>query len=340
MRLANGIEVNRINYLGAVAKWRGRKARDPWSFAIRVKTDPLDDALTASDTDMSNVANTGAFDGIVPPDYFSWVGPPSRPLMIASVLGAASTSSNVVRVIRESETGDAEVTGEGDPYAQVVMTAAVDDTAKVIDTTVLLFVSENLLADSPTAGPYLTSRLTYLVSRKEEAALVAGAGDKTGLINATDAAASETATTYTQTTEPIAEAVANVCMRTYDASGLIPSFIVMSPATYFEHIVARSSAGAGQFLAGPPGVVSSRAAWGMSLVVTGALDDATVLVGSREAATRHVRDLTVRSSSGYGLAYGQGVIAVRAKLRSALSFERPSGIGVLTLANASELLGS
>ena len=65
-----------------------------------------------------------------------------------------------------------------------------------------------------------------------------------------------------------------------------------------------------------------------------------MLVGSREAATRHVRDLTVRSSSGYGLAYGQGIIAVRAKLRSALSLERPSGIGVLTLAKASALLGS
>lgn len=332
-RLPNGALVERAGYVDFTVKARCKDLRE--GFGFRVKAD-VDDAVSEVG------AGGGQYGGIVSPDYQGIIQPPSRPLLVASLFQNLPTNSNIIRNVRTKPetTDDTGVQAEGAAYGGVATQATTDD-FKLRDVVNSVPVTEDFLTDVGPAAAWLVSRLGYLVRKAEEDQLVGGDGaglNMLGLLHAANSDGSEVATTYTQGSEPVDKAVANIAMATYAASGLIPEFAVVSPATYFVHTTERSSAGAGQYLNGPSGLVST-VLWGLRVVVSAAVDDSTVIIGSSQAGTvwRHSSGMRVESSSGYASYFGEGMLLARGKQRSVISFERPSGIGVLTLPSPSEL---
>ncbi len=308
-----------------------RLGAEHWSF--RVKSGDVDGAVAEVN------AGGGQYGGAVQPEYTGWVDPPSRPLLVADLFGPAlGTGSNLIRSVREpgeasDDTGPAD---EGAPYGQAIPGTLSFDDQRLQDCVGLMAASEDILADAPSGAAYVTRRLGYLCRRAEEdviAAAMLSASSVTG----------EEATTYTQASgEPLAVALANLSMMTYLQGGLVPSFLIVSPATAFASMTERSDAGGlGQFLAGPASL-AQRGSWGMRLVVSPAVDSLHAIVGSAEAGNvwRHSSGLRVESSTGYGTFFGEGLVAIRGKVRSALETLRPSGFGVLTLHSESMLEGS
>ena len=92
--------------------------------------------------------------------------------------------------------------------------------------------------------------------------------------------------------------------------------------------------GQGQFLAGVPDQSATRTIWGLPITVTPVVPDDKVLIGN-SAAGMVFRNggLRVESSTGYGTFFGEGLVAIRGKVRTAFSVFRPQAIGVLDLSS-------
>lgn len=177
-------------------------------------------------------------------------------------------------------------------------------------------------------GAYLTTRLGRLTRLKEEFRFLQAlrtAGDD-----------EEQAVAGSQGTDATSTAIAKIALRVFQLSGMMPTYAVVHPAVLLREITecANTGTGFGGFLHGPPGVVDvPMRAWGMRRVVTKAAADT---VCSQGVANVFTRDASVESSPEYSTFFGAGLTAVRASLRSALAFERPSGVGVLALAGSSD----
>ncbi len=288
----------------------------------------------------------------VPPTYNGIVAPPSRPLRVASLFQAAETQSNLIRTVHQApdETDGATVTAEGSHY-DLVLSSGPSGTdvsgvgtqvdlrvtdQKVQKTTALLFTTENLVADlgPMQAAAYLQDRLSYLVRRREERSMVLGTDTMVGLLNASDGDGDELATTGDQGSDQLATAVVKLAESTFEASKLFPTYAALHPMTWLTLVTETPGAGQ-QAIFGHAGQSSGQTFYGLRLVLSEAIPDDRLIIGNEMAGTRFIHTgfgLLIESSNGYLDAFGRGILAVKAALRSAVAWERPSAVGVLALA--------
>jgi HK97 family phage major capsid protein len=197
----------------------------------------------------------------------------------------------------------------------------------------LLPVTEDILTDIPAISSYLAMRLSKFVQLAEEGELVNGTGTGNhleGLLSLSES------TVDTQAEWDIDTAVMRLMARVYQRSFMDPQFVVMSPNVWARYVTLRTNlnGGQGQFLAGVPNTAATRTIWGLPITVTPVVPDDKVLIGN-SAAGMVFRNggLRVESSTGYGTFFGEGLVAIRGKVRTAFSVFRPQAIGVLDLSS-------
>ena len=324
-------------YQEIAQQWRAGKASSGWSFDLKVRTKAGADLSESDAGPDSDLAASGQYGGAVQPDYADGglIAPAGRPLVLANVLRKEETSSNLVRIVQDVQAdsdANADVP-EGSAYT-VADEYPVPYDYPVVDTAVILPVSEDFTKDVPTALSYLTKRLGYLVQRAEESQLVNGNGtppSMLGLLNASNASETASATTLAAGSIGINTAIAELIAMTYNNSGCAPEWIAMNADNWFSYATQLATAD-GDYQAGHANQPGPRTLWNLPVVLSNAIPDANVIVGSSAAVGRwvHTSGLRVELSTGYGSYFGQGLIAVRGKIRSTLAYEFPSGIGILT----------
>jgi len=315
-------------YKAVAEKWRAGSFHD-WSFDLRFKE------LSESSAGSGNLAPGAAYGGVVAPDYsLGLVAAAAQPLIVAQLFHPESTSSNLVRIIKtteETEEGGDVGTAEGAPYDFYDSTVGPHD-YMMVSTTAAMPVTEDFLMDVPSAMPYLAKRLTYLVGKAEERKMVYGNGvvpNMMGLVNADDS--DEAAQTETLGGSTIDIAVARLMAKVFTASGMLPTWVLMNPLRWLDY--ATTQATGGEFLTGYANSDHVFQLWGMQIAMSGAVSQDTIVVGNPMACGRwvHTSGVKVESSSGYANYFGEGKVLVRAKIRTILAYERPSGIGVLSM---------
>ena len=302
--------------------WAGRSG-DSWSF--HVKAD-IDGAFSETGSGSIGTGGTGQVDsrgpqygGVVGPDYIGLVGRAERQPFLQQLLGNQTTSSNLIRLGKETTTTDSSgVTGEGVAYGAVKVEVTPKD-YPVYDVTALAAVTEDFLADAPNAASYLSQRLARLVTLKSEAAILTGTygfGNIPGI------------TRNGLGSAKLVDGIARLSTDVANDSGLVPSWVVMSPHTAYTYVTNENAAGAR--LEGEPSHGFDDAWWMKPYINAGVTDD-KVYVGSPGAATifTHTSGLEIAFSPDYGNYFGEGLVAVRGKIRQALVPEYPQGIGVL-----------
>lgn len=325
----------RKGFADAIEKWQAKRLDANWGFDLkyRVKAD-IDNATAEVNAGAVPAGSTGPqYGGVVQPFYYPGIiEPPTRPPMIADLFAQAATSSNLVRLVKETVT-DRSLVGvqaEGAAYGAVKLEVAPVDWP-VRDIVGLLPVTEDILMDIPAMSAYLSMRLGKFVQLAEEDELVSGLGTGnhlTGLLHTTDA------TVDTQGHLDLDTAVMHLLARTYKRSFLDPEWIAMSPHTWGRYVTLRTNlnGGLGQFLAGPPSLAAVRQMWGLPITVTPVIPDDKVIVGNRAAGMIFRNGgMRVESSTGYGTFFGEGLVAIRAKVRTAFAMFRPQAIGILQL---------
>jgi HK97 family phage major capsid protein len=357
--------IDEEQYQEVAEQWRaGKASAGGWSFNLKYREKSgLSESGSGADNPTYGV--TGQYGGVVSPDYSDGiVAAASRPLVLAQVLRTEETSSNLVRIVRGvQDSGDSGSssgytaqpagtgtdgsgqTAEGTQYGETDEQVTPHDYG-LVDTTTVFPVTEDFLMDVPSAMAYITKRVSYLVCRAEEANLVQGTGGSStqmvGLTNTTgdggEVPTTPTANyaTYAPGGTTVATAVASLIAATYDASGCDPEWVLCSADTWAAYAVQSPAAG-GQYVAGYPNT-PGRTMWGLPVVLsannTGLANK--IVIGSSGAVGRwvHTSGVKVDVSPGYSTYFGQGMVAVRAKIRSTLAYEHPSGIGILTATTA------
>lgn len=325
--------IDEEQYASTAEIWRDRKAATGgWSFSLKFRS-KTGGPLSESSAGANDPASSGQYGGAVSPDYVDGglVAPAGRPIVLAQVLRQEETSSNLVRIVRDIQDADGSgPSSEGAAYGLAEEHPQPHDW-HVNDTTAVVPVTEDFLSDVPSAMSYLTKRLSYLVQRAEETKLVAGNGtdpNLLGLLNAADG--DETATSFAFS-GTLTTSTAQLIDATYDASGLEPEWVAMSSTSWLKYATEFSGSGT-SYLAGPANRNGPRTLWGLPVVLSNAIPNVNVIVGSSQAVGRwvHTSGIKVDMSPGYSTYFGQGLVAVRAKIRTTLAYEHPSGIGVMT----------
>jgi len=324
---------DRKAFASAVKTWKN-KTREPWGFDIRYKV--VDPGVT-SETSAGAVVLAGTdpgeqYGGVVSPFYYPGIiEPPTRVPVVADLFAQGATESNLVRLVKETVTvKGARARQEGEAYnASQIEVSPLDSPVK--DITTLLPVTEDVLMDIPAMSAYLSMRLAKFVQLREEEELLTGDGTGAHLVGLQNL---EDRTIAAQGADDIDTAVMKLCAKVFKNSFLDPKNVLMSPATWAAYVTLRTNlnGGLGQFLAGPPTLASVRTIWGLPIVVTPVVPDDRVFVTNPTAAMIFRNGgLRVESSTGYGTYFGEGLVAIRGKVRVAFAVFRPQAIGELIL---------
>jgi HK97 family phage major capsid protein len=326
---------DRKAFARAVKTWRG-KTREPWGFDIRYKVAGVGAGVTA-ETNAEALTLEGTdpgeqYGGAVAPFYYPGiVEPPTRTPVVADLFAQGATESNLVRLVKETVTvKGARARQEGEAYsASQIEVAPVDWPVKDIVT--LLPVTEDVLMDIPAMSAYLSMRLAKFVQLREEEELLAGDGTGAHLVGLQNL---DDRTIAAQGADDIDTAVMKLMAKVFKNSFLDPQWVLMSPTTWSQYVTLRTNlnGGLGQFLAGPPTLAAVRTIWGLPITVSPVVPDDRVFCGN-SAAGMIFRNggLRVESSTGYGTYFGEGLVAIRGKVRVAFAVFRPQGIGELIL---------
>jgi hypothetical protein len=340
---------DRKGFETAAEAWKSGRKDARWSFDVKYRAKADVDTATA-EVGAGNLQFGGAapgnnqYAGAVSPFYYPGiVEPPVRPPLVADLFAQGQTASNLVRLVKETFTSSdangvdagghgVKASAEGASYGAVKIEVSPIDWP-VRDITGLLPVTEDILVDIPAMSSYLSMRLSKFVQLAEEGELVNGDGTGNhleGLLGLADT------TVDSQSSFDIDTAVMRLLARTWKRSFMDPQWILMSPHTWARYVTLRTdlNGGQGQFLAGPPGLAALRSMWGLPITVTPVIPDDKVIVGN-SAAGMIFRNggLRVESSTGYGTFFGEGLVAIRAKIRTAFAVFRPQAIGVLDLSS-------
>lgn len=320
---------------GAIEAWKsGNGGSKSWGFDIRFKTDLSDStsetgagALTLEGTDPGH-----QYGGSVQPFYYPGIiEPPTRPTLIADLFAQGSTDSNLVRLVKETTTtNSAAAKDEGVAYGLSKIEVSPFDWP-VKDIVTLLPVTEDIMQDIPAMSAYLGMRLAKFVQIAEENELVTGDGTGAHLIGLKHTSGR---TVSAQGEDDVMTAVQKLVSKVYKRSFMDPTWIAMSPDTWSSYVTTRTdlNGGQGQFLAGPPTLAAVRQMWGLPITVTPAIEDDRIFVGNPSAGMIFRNGgLRVESSTGYGTYFGEGLVAIRAKVRTAFAVFRPQAIGELIL---------
>ena len=280
-----GVFAERKGFESAVKAWKaGEGKQAPWGFDLRYKAD-VDDAtaeVNAGALVMRGESDGNEHVGVISPFYFPGIiEPPTRQPVISDLFAQGSTDSNLVRLVKETVTnpgnsdnpaggaadpGGSHATSEGAPYATAkIEVSPVDFPVK--DITTLLPVTENILMDIPAMSAYLGSRLAKFVQLAEEAEILSGDGTGTHLQGIQNI---NGRTVLAQGSDDVASAILKLTSKTYQASFLDPSWVLMSPATWAAYATERTdlNGGKGIFLGGPPSLAAVRTVWGLPITVS------------------------------------------------------------------------
>lgn len=329
---------DRKGFEDAIEKWQAKKVDSRWGFDLRYKTGfkaDVDNAVAEVGSGSVPAGSQGPqYGGVVQPFYYPGIiEPPTRPPLIADLFAQGSTDSNLVRLVKETTTtNNVAATAEGAAYGAVKLEVSPVDWP-VRDITGLLPVTEDILSDIPAMSAYLSMRLGKFVQLAEEDELVSGNASGShldGLLHLSNT------TTDSQGSLDIGSAVMKLNAKVYEASFMDPEWVAMSPTTWANYVTTRTdlNGGQGQFLAGPVTLTAVRQMWGLPITVTPAIPNDKIIVGNRSAGMIFRNGgMRVESSTGYGTFFGEGLVAIRAKIRTAFAVFRPQAIGILTLSS-------
>jgi HK97 family phage major capsid protein len=325
---------DRKGFADAAEKWKAGMKDARWGFDMRFGTKAdVDNAAAEVNFGPTTLAGddggTDQFSGAVAPYYYPGIiEPPTRQPMIADLFAQGATASNLVRLVKETTTTNSvAATSEGAAYGAVKIEVSPFDWP-VRDITGLLPVTEDLLSDIPAMSSYLSMRLSKFVQLAEEQELVSGDGTGNHLFGLLEAADT---TTRDQDSDTLEDAVMKLNADVYEASFIDPTWVAMSPTTWATYITAKADT-AGIYLAGPVTQAAVRQIWGLPITVSPVIPNDKIIVGNPTAGMIFRNGgLRVESSTGYGTFFGEGLVAIRGKVRTAFTLFRPQAIGVLSL---------
>jgi HK97 family phage major capsid protein len=257
--------------------------------------------------------------------------PAAQPLLIRNLLTVTATNAGAIEYVQETWTNNADYqVAEGDKKAQSQVDY-VDKTATVKTIAHFIKVSRQAAADIPQVMTSVDNRLRYGVLLKEDKELLYGsgaAGHLSGLMT------NATAATGTLPTGGTAIDAILMAILQLNASGYVPTNVVLSAAGWGGIMSLKNSQGS-YLYSGPPVGMAAPSIWGVPVTPSLSMNATDFLVGSFPMNA----ELFDRESVTVDIAYEneddfvRNLITVRAEERIMLAVYAPLAFikGTLTL---------
>lgn len=259
-----------------------------------------------------------------------------QPLLVADLFAPGMTDQTTIRYLREDTfTNAATALAEEGTFAEMSWDLSEQDAA-IRKVGVIARATDEILADSSTIASYFNARVPFAVAQLQDQHLVSGTGASnqiTGILN-TSNIQSEAAGASPSVVDAIFKAITKVrSVGFYE-----PDAILIHPTDYQNYRLSKD--GNGQYVTGGPvygpygqgSFPNVAPIWGLRAVVTTAISQGTILVGSfRIGAQLWMRaGMTVDVSNSDASDFANGRIAIRAYIRHGLAVYRPTAFCQVT----------
>lgn len=250
-------------------------------------------------------------------------------LTVADLIPSGSTSSNLVRYVKETvATNAASTVAEGGTKPEATLQFdVVDEPVRKIAVT--FKVADEMLEDFDQIASYINGRLVLFVQQREEQQLLGGNGispDLTGLLNRASLTAAQA-----KASDSIADAVHKEITKIRVASFLDPTALVFHPNDWEAALLEKDSQ-LRYYGNGPFNTQTNPTYWSLPVVSTTAMTENTVLVGAFATAAQIYRrsGITVDMTNSNEDDFKKNLVAIRAEERLALAVYRPAAFGTVT----------
>jgi HK97 family phage major capsid protein len=249
---------------------------------------------------------------------------PRRRLHVQNMLTTVPVSSSLVewvRVVSHAKVVSPQVEGQIKAENEITFEKREE---KVRTIATWIPASKQILEDFEGLEAFLRSSLVYAVEEEFEDQLLFGSGsgeNLNGLV--TQAATFNTGLLGTNWTK--IDVIGRAIHQLAAADELMPDFIVMHPADYWQ--IALTKDVNGRYLVTDPQNASSlRSLFGLSVVESTAMAPGQFLLGTSNPAAAQIRmrqPISVEISTEHSDYFTRNLVAIRAELRAALVVMRP-----------------
>jgi len=251
----------------------------------------------------------------------------TRPLQVADLIPQTETSQSAVQYMEETTfTNAAAETAEGGTYPEAAL-AYTEQTSLVRKIPVFLPVTDEQLEDAPRIRGVIDNRLPFMVRQRLDLQILVGNGTAPNLRGILNVAGIQT---QAKGTDPTPDAVYKALVKVETVGQAFANAAVFHPNDWQDIRLLRTADGL--YIWGNPSDAGPERIWGLRVVRAQALTENTGLVGDfanfSELAVR--RGIDVQVSNSHSTFFIEGKQAIRADMRAAIVWYRPTAFCTVT----------
>lgn len=250
-----------------------------------------------------------------------------RPIQVIDLIPSGVTGQAAVVYMSETTfTNAAAETAEGGTYAESALALTqVTNTVRKIAT--FIPVTDEQLEDVDGIQSYINQRLGFMIRQRLDSQILVGNGTPPNLMGINNLAGTQT---QAKGADPTPDAIYKAMTLIRVTGRANPTGIVVNPTDWQDVKLLRTADGI--YIWGNPADASPDRVWGVQVALSDAQTLNTLIVGDFATHSQLFmrRDVEIQISNSHSTFFIEGKQAVRADLRVALVFYRPSAFCLVT----------
>jgi len=258
--------------------------------------------------------------GLVVPDA-------QRPVQVTDLIPMIPWGQNAYVYMEETTfTNNAAEAAEGTAYGEAAL-VLTERNSPVRKPSVWLPVTDEQLEDVPGAREYVEMRLSFMLRQRLDAQILVGSGTAPNLEGVNNVTGIQT---QAKGTDPTPDAVYKAMTKVKVTGRAMPSAVVFHPNDWQDVRLLRTADGI--YIWGSPSEAGPARIWGLQVVESDAQTENTAVVGdwTNYALLAVRRGIDVQVTNSHASDFINGKQAIRADMRAALVFTRPSAFATVT----------
>lgn len=250
-----------------------------------------------------------------------------RPIQVTDLIPSIPTSQNAYVYMEETTfTNNAAEAAEGAQYGEAAL-ALTERTSPVRKIGVFLPVTDEQLEDVPGVRAYIDQRLPFMVRQRLDGQILMGDGNAPNLRGVNNVSGVQT---QAKGTDPVPDALHKAITKVRVTGRATPTAIVFHPNDWQDIRLLRTADGV--YIWGNPSDAGPERIWGLRVVQADAQAENTAVVGDWAGYSLLVvrRGIDVQISNSHSDFFIKGKQAIRADMRAAVVFSRPTAFCLVT----------
>jgi HK97 family phage major capsid protein len=251
----------------------------------------------------------------------------TRPIQVTDLIPSVPTSQAAYVYMEETTfTNAAAERAEGVAFPEAAL-ALTERTSPVRKVAVWIPVTDEQLEDVSGASAYVNGRLPFMLRQRLDQQILTGDGNAPNLRGVNNVVGIQT---EAKGANPVPDAVHRAITKVRVVGRAAPNAVVMHPNDWQDVRLLRTNEGI--YIWGSPSEAGTPRIWGLPVVQSDAQTENTAVVGdfANYSLLANRRGIDVQVSNSHASLFIEGKQAIRADLRVAVAFLRPTAFCTVT----------